>query len=184
MNLEAQVHHHLPGRVRLRVPAAKGNEQQLRELGSAIARTQGITKVEYNSVLGSLLIQYSPALYRDLESFEAGLTASAVPIVVNNVSPAGHSPYQRQYRRGRSLAARKIDSFFKQLDFDIREATDNEVDLKFILPFAVAVLGLVALRYSSVTPLWLTLLIFAFNSFLGLHAPSIGELESLIDAEG
>ena len=55
-------------------------------------------------------------------------------------------------------------------------ATDNEVDLKFILPFGLAVLGLVTLRYSSTTPLWLTLLIFAFNSFLGLHAPTPGEL--------
>jgi hypothetical protein len=77
---------------------------------------------------------------------------------------------------GRSIAARRVDSFFKQVDHDIRMATDNEVDLKFILPLGMAILGVVTLRYSSATPLWLTLLIFAFNSFLGLHAPTPAEL--------
>ena len=81
------------------------------------------------------------------------------------------------------VAARRVDSFFRHLDSEIRDATENEVDLKFILPFGVAVLGLVALRYSSTTPLWLTLLIFAFNSFLGLHAPTPAEL-GIMELEG
>jgi len=177
MAVDAYVHHHLPGRLRLRIPTAKGEEHELRELSSAIARAPGISQVEYNPVTGSILIQYSPEQYKNLRSLESSLSASAVPIAVDNsYSAHHHESRHRHHRQGRSVAARRVDSFFKQLDHEIRLATDNEVDLKFILPFGVAVLGLLALRHSSTTPLWLTLLIFAFNSFLGLHAPTPSEL--------
>ncbi len=183
MAVDAYIQHYLPGRLRLRIPAAKGAEDGLRELSSAIARAPGINQVEYNPITGSILIQYSPEHYRNLQSLEAGLSASAAPIAVNNSHPPQHRSQHQRHQRGRSVAARRVDSFFRQLDSEIRDATDNEVDLKFILPFGVAVLGLVALRYSSTTPLWLTLLIFAFNSFLGLHAPSPAEL-GIMELEG
>jgi hypothetical protein len=176
MAVDAYVYHHLPGRLRLRIPAAKGEAAELRELSSAIARAPGINQVEYNPITGSILVQYSPQQYKSLRSLESSFSASAVPIAVNNSHPAHPDSRPRHQLRGRSISARKVDSFFKQVDHEIRMATDNEVDLKFILPFGVAVLGLLALRYSSATPLWLTLLIFAFNSFLGLHAPTPGEL--------
>jgi Heavy metal associated domain 2 len=175
MAVDAYVHHHLPGRLRLRIPAARGEDGELREISAAIARTPGVNQVEYNPITGSILIQYSPEQYKNLQSLESGLSASA-PIALNNSHPAHHGLQPPRQMRGRSTAAKKVNSFFKQVDHDIRVASDNEVDLKFILPFGVAVLGLLALRYSSATPLWLTLLIFAFNAFLGLHAPSPGEL--------
>jgi Heavy metal associated domain 2 len=177
MAVDAYVHHHIPGRLRIRVPAAKGEEELLRELSSAIAKAPGISQVEYSQVTGSILIQYSPQEYRNLDSLDAGLSASAVPIVVKKVLPAEHPSHDRRHRRGRrSLAATKVDSFFSQLDNEIRSATDDELDLKFILPLVVGVLGIFSLRHSSTTPLWLTLLIFAFHSFLGLHTPAIDEL--------
>jgi hypothetical protein len=176
MAVAAYVHHHIPGRLRLRLPGAKGQKDALREISSAIAKVPGISQVEYNSITGSILIQYSPEQYRNLSSLESGLSAAAVPIAEHNSYSAHNESPHRHHKGGRSVAARKVDSFFKQIDHDIRMATDNEVDLKFILPFGVAVLGLLALRHSSTTPLWLTLLIFAFNSFLGLHAPTPAEL--------
>jgi hypothetical protein len=176
MAVDAYVHHHLPGRLRLRIPAAKGEASELREISSAIARAPGVNQVEYNPVTGSILIQYSPEHYRSLSALQSGLGESVAPIVLNNSDHTDRGSQHRRYRYGRSIAARRVDSFFKQLDHEIRMATDNEVDLKFILPFGVGVVGLLALRYSSATPLWLTLIIFAFNSFLGLHAPTPAEL--------
>jgi hypothetical protein len=177
MAVDAYVHHHIPGRLRIRVPAAKGQEELLRELSSAIARAPGISEVAYNQVTGSILIQYSLNEHHNLESLDAGLSASAVPVAVKKVTPAEHPSHDRRRRRDRrSLAAMKVDSFFKQLDNGIRDSTNDELDLKFILPSVVAALGIFSLRHASTTPLWLTLLIFAFHSFLGLHAPSIDEL--------
>jgi heavy-metal-associated domain-containing protein len=185
MAVSAYINHHLPGRLRLRIPAVKGEEDRLRELSSAIAKTPGISQVEYNPIIGSILIQYSPEQYENLQSLKSSLSASSVPIALRSTSEPAHRPHP-QRRRGRSTAARRVDSFFRELDSEIRDATDNEIDLKFILPFGVGVLGLLALRYSSTTPLWLTLLIFAFHSFLGLHAPSGAEIaaaESLVELE-
>ena len=177
MAVDAYVHHHIPGRLRLRIPVAKGAEEALREISGALARAPGISRIDYNSITGSILIQYSPAYYGNLRSLESGLSAAAVPITLNHSHSTHDELHHQHYKKNeRSVAARKVDAFFKQVDHEIRSATDNEVDLKFILPFGVALLGLMALRYSSTTPLWLTLLIFAFNSFLGLHAPTPGEL--------
>jgi Heavy metal associated domain 2 len=184
MALEVYIHHHLPGRLRLRVPAGKGEERELREISSAIARSPGINQVEYNPITGSVLIQYSRDHYRSLRALESGLNSSGAPITVNNSHYPHYGPGHRHHVRGRSIAARRIDLFFTQLDHEIREASNNEVDLKFILPFGVGILGLLALRYSSTTPLWLTLLIFAFNSFVGLHAPMPGELGLIPEALG
>ncbi|HJU12050.1 MAG TPA: hypothetical protein VJ728_14295 [Candidatus Binataceae bacterium] len=185
MALEAYVHHHVPGRLRLRVPAAKGQDNELHDISSAIARVSGVGQVEYNPITGSILIQYSPQHYRNLRSLESSLSGASLPIVVNDPRAAERGS-RRHHRHRRSAAARRVDSFFRQLDHEIRQATDNEVDLKFILPFGVGVLGLLALRTSSATPLWMTLLIFAFHAFLGLHTPSAEELkaaESLIALE-
>lgn len=177
MAVDAYVHHYLPGRLRLRIPAAKGEGDQLRDISSVISRTPGIERVDYNPITGSILIQYSPELYKNLRSLESSLSALAEPIALTNSHHSHDRSRRPHHLRGRSTAARRVDSFFKQVDRDIRSATDNEVDLKFILPFVVGVLGLVTMRNSTTTPLWLTLLIFAFNSFLGLHAPAPAELQ-------
>jgi hypothetical protein len=175
-SVEVYVHHHIPGRIRFRVPAAKGTSQRLQELSVAIAKVRGISAVEYNPVTGSILIQYSPHEYRDLHSLDNSLSASGVPIVVRQEPTVGRSSASRKWHHRRSTAAKAIDSFFTQLDDDIRTATSNEVDLKFIMPMVMAVLGLISYRRSSATPLWLTLMIFAFHSFLGLHSPAIEDI--------
>jgi len=186
MPLESYVHHHLPGRLRLRVPGAKGNEALLHELSSALAKAPGVSTVEYNPVTGSILLQYAASQYRDLDSLRAGLNSSAVAIKEIGYDHRLH--HGRHQRRHHSAAAARVDEFFRALDSEIRSATGNEIDLKFLLPFAIGLLGLVALRHGATTPLWLTLMIFAFHSFLGLHAPTTEELrtvESLaMDLEG
>jgi hypothetical protein len=180
-SVDAYVHHHIPGRVRFRVPAAKGEDQRLRELSSAIARVPGVNSVDYNPVTGSILIEYSPREYRDLGSLDKILIESGIPIEVRLPVPQDDALLlrkkrhrHRQYRK--SQAAKVVDSFFSELDRDIRTATGNEVDLKFIMPLIVGILGLISLRRSGATPLWLTLMIFAFHSFLNLHAPGIEDI--------
>jgi hypothetical protein len=97
--------------------STKGQEELLRELSSAIAQAPGISEVAYNQVTGSILIQYSPQEHHNLDSLDAGLNASAVPVVVKKVTPTEHPSHDRRRRRGRrSLAAITVDSFFKQLD--------------------------------------------------------------------
>jgi hypothetical protein len=50
--------HQLPGRLRLYIPALKGNATTAEKLASQVNALQGIKNVAANTVTGSLLIRY------------------------------------------------------------------------------------------------------------------------------
>jgi hypothetical protein len=72
-----------------------------------------------------------------------------------------------------SQTARVIVNSFRSMNRAIRHATDNMLDLQVLLP-----LGLAAVTFfeigAAATPLWVTLGIFSFNSFISLHSPQPG----------
>lgn len=171
MALEAYVVHQTPGRVRLKIPAAKGRPDLLREIVANAGSASDIKSVEYKPVTGSVVINYAPAAYKNLEALGSILGDSALRVSMRTSrSPAGVR--SRRAGRGRaepSTAAKAITSFFRSLDGKVRDATDNEIDLKVLLPLTAGVFAFFALRRKWTTPLWLTLMIFAFHSFLTLH---------------
>jgi hypothetical protein len=184
MALEAYVAHVIPGRLRLKIPAAKGRPELLQHIASVVGSASNIKSVECNPVTGSVVICYAPAAYKNLEALGSILGESTVPISMRASHPAAAAlprRVRRQQRKEPSAAAQAITSFFNGLDQDIREATDNEVDLKVLLPLGAGALGLVALGGKAATPLWVTLLIFAFHSFLTLHSVAeAGEADELL----
>jgi hypothetical protein len=56
-----------------------------------------------------------------------------------------------------------------EVNTGIKRQTDNIIDLKFLLPFGVAMYGAFKADKRVGTPLWLTLMIFSFTSFVALH---------------
>jgi hypothetical protein len=59
----------------------------------------------------------------------------------------------------------------KQIDAGIKWATNNSVDLKVLLPLGLALYAFAESGTEAATPLWVTLGIFSFNSFVALHRP-------------
>jgi len=172
MDLEAYVTHRIPGRLRLKIPAAKGRMDLLQQVAVAARSASDIDKVECNPVTGSVLIHHSPTASRSLETLTSILRSSTprVSVYTRRSPTRGRSAAAGSGERtGPSVAARSITSFFRNVDRGIREATDNEIDLKVLLPLAAGILGFLAFRRKAATPLWLTLMIFAFHSFLTLH---------------
>lgn len=55
---EIRVSHFIPGRVRLRVPAIKGNPALAQKLQLAFSEVPGLTGLSYNTTTGSVLITY------------------------------------------------------------------------------------------------------------------------------
>jgi len=178
MALAAYVAHQIPGRVRLKIPAAKGRPDLLQRIVAGAGSASEIKSVEYNSVTGSVVICYAPAAHKNLEALGSILGDSTLRVSMHASRPPSGAR-SRHARRGErtepSAAAKAITSFFRSLDREVRDATDNQLDLKVLLPLAVGVLGLFALRRKATTPLWLTLLIFAFHSFLTLHGVAAAE---------
>lgn len=50
--------HHVPGRMRLRISALKGNRSLANQLKQQIATLEGVERAEANSLTGSILVHY------------------------------------------------------------------------------------------------------------------------------
>jgi hypothetical protein len=57
----------------------------------------------------------------------------------------------------------------KSLHAEVKRATDNNLDLAVLLPLTVGAIAVRKLKSPESTPLWLTLAIFSFQTFLTLH---------------
>lgn len=180
MKPKAYIAHHIPGRVRVRIPHAKGNPELLQKIAQLALAVPGVETAECNPLTGSLLIRYAPDAHRD---FEERLATHGNGDAWFSLQPSpgnGRSDPAKGSRRKHSAAASGVFGYFRELDEAVKAATDNQLDLKVILPLGVALVAMFALRGRASTPLWLTLMIFAFSSFLGLHAGEVG----LVGLEG
>lgn len=54
--------HHVPGRLRIRIPGLKRNSEEARVLTKALSGVSGIRSVETNLLTGSLLVHYDPCV--------------------------------------------------------------------------------------------------------------------------
>jgi len=170
------VAHHIPGRIRIRIPAARGDPGLLEQIRIGAEAVSGVESVESNAITGSVLIRYSREACQDFEQ---------------RLSAANHSGFElRSIRQGQkdgaaaggrpetaSTTANAISAAFKGFDSSIRTATDNTLDLKVLLPLAAGAAAAFTAREALATPLWLTLAIFAFSAFVVLH-PAAGPDQS------
>lgn len=174
MRPAAYIAHHIPGRMRVRVPGAKSNPKLLRQINDKLARVAGIESVESSALTGSVLIRYDAKLYGELGRMLNGSGDSTMPFELRSSKPVASRPSSRSRgrrpRRRRSHIAAIVSDVFTEMDDVIRDATDNELDLKLLLPVVAAAFGLWVMPRAASTPLWLTLMIFSFHSFMTLNA--------------
>src|SRR5262249_44191196 len=150
-------------------PSAKGDAElswRIRELAKAVP---GVESIESNFTTGSLLIHYAKDAFQDFERRLSSASHSVLELKIaqqeqeENLTQAAGAP------EAASAFATAIATAFKELDSSLRSATDNMLDLKVLLPLAAATAGVLTLRKALATPLWVTLMIFAFSAFVVLH---------------
>ncbi len=179
MRPRAYIAHQLPGRIRIRVPEAKRRPALLENLRQVILSAPGVESVDYNSLTGSLLIHYSPRTGKGLPAFLSAADGSTAPLLID--PPPESSPPHRKGRtrapqqKEPSEAAKAVMKFFADLDDFVRSATGNQLDLKVLLPLVVGSAGILLYPQRISTPLWVTLMIFTFSSFLVLHEPDAAQ---------
>ena len=163
----AYVSHRSAGRVRFRIPGAKHDSDSLRRMAHATREMPGVRSAEYNPTTGSLLIKYTQDTVRDIRAFIDAISNAGIPLeLVGAMTGAEEIVEMEEY----SQLAGGISSLFGGLDQAIKYATDNQLDLKILLPIGAAILGFSSLRSPSMsTPLWLTLMLFSFSSYHSLH---------------
>jgi cation transport ATPase len=180
MSRKAHVQHHIRGRMRVKVPAGKGNPNLLEEIRRSLTPMPGVQSVEINAVTGSVVVHYD---HREHADFHQSLTEHALeqghfelqpPHLTEIDEIAENIEKEAEFLAEHSELARTMVGAVKSFDAGLKRATNNNLDLKVLLPLGLAVYAFLEVGAEASTPLWVTLGIFSFNSFISLHPPLPG----------
>src|SRR6516165_6193351 len=84
MSHPANVIHHIPGRMRVKLPRAKGNQQLLQQIQHSISPLPGVNKVTINPATGSMLVEYDHKQHKDFHSHLAAHAERADLFALND----------------------------------------------------------------------------------------------------
>ena len=181
----AEVAHAVHGRVRLRIPAAMRDAGILGQLKAAIAEMEGVDGVEVKVSSGSLIVYYDREHHPEIATLLRCLTETgAAPLTLalqperapvrpppNKVDDLTRSiEDEAGFLAEHSVLARSVVAAVKKLDKDIKRSTNNNLDLKIMVPVALAGVTFLEIGAAAATPMWVTLAIFSLNHFVELHA--------------
>ncbi|MBV9084999.1 MAG: hypothetical protein JOZ62_20160 [Acidobacteriaceae bacterium] len=140
-----------------------------------ISSLEGVRAVEVRAATASLVVHYSG---RDAEGFQQAIATHGQASGTYDLPPpaigeAGELmdaiEREAQFLSGHSHLARTIVEETRKFDIALKRATHNNVDLKVLGPLGLAIGSVVLFGAEMATPLWITLAIFSFNSFVALH---------------
>jgi len=158
-----ELRHAIPGRIRLRIPAIKGEPALALEVQRQLAALPVIRRVEVNPTAASVLVLYDPADSAAIAQLGRliipGLDFDAVPRPGDDPGRAPTSP------------ADSFATFGHELNRKIEAATGGAVDLKFLVPASLVVGGLIRLMAARKvpSPTWYDFLWFAFGTYFTLN---------------
>ena len=173
----ARVVHHVKGRIRVKLRGAKGNHRFLESVQQSLSPIAGVRNVEVNSATGTIVVHYDETMLPDFaqklaDHGESADLFSLEPAELSEVDAiANKLEREAQFLAQHSDVAKSAVDFVSQIDRALKSATNNTVDLKVLLPMGLAIYAFLELESDITTPLWVTLGIFSFNSFVSLHHP-------------
>ncbi len=144
--------HALPGRIRFKIDGIKGNPEQARDIESRLATIPGMHHVEANSMTGSVVASFDPALLESLDFHCSVATALAV-------SPSDLNPeYLAKWYANQSHKAHTLPH-------------DLSVNWRMLVPFTMLALGLrgVLMAERLIFPQWYEYLWYAFGTYFTLN---------------
>jgi len=179
MNLK--IEHQIPGRVRMKIPAGKGNAELLKQISEIFAVIPGIEEITANPTTGSVVLHYDTdhhdafhgSLRQHCETHGArfggngALPPAPAPTELDTLT--NRIEAEAEFLAKHSHTARAVVDFVKKVDHEIKIASNNTVDLKIL--FAVGIIGLTVFEVgaTAATPVWVTLAIFTVNHFIQMH---------------
>lgn len=164
MKQRAYIAHQLPGRIRIRLPHARGDRAFLEQINQSISPRPGVRHVEVNPTTGSIVIHYEAS---PLEDFKQGLAIHADREDLFILDLNSHTEERN--------ISHSIDRGFKNVSNSVKRATDGAIDLKELFPVALAAAALAFVKTAEGTPLWVSLLNFSFSSYMSPHEPELIE---------
>jgi len=178
MRHRAHIAHHTKGRLRIRVPSAKGDPAALEQIRNALSPVRGVHEVIVNQAIGTITVHYDPDAHVDFHSHLSNTEGShhehlhipPPPPPVSEVDEAMEMlNKEAEFLSSHSHSAKVLFDMLRKFDAGLKKATDNNVDLKVLAPLGLAVYAFLELGFEAATPVWLTLGVFSFNHFVTLH---------------
>lgn len=165
--------HAIPGRVRFKHDALKGDAKQTVDLRQKLSRIRGISHVETNPVTGSVLIVYDPAY---LESLEFQLSvASALGFSLADLNPEQLAGFYGEHTNGSNpgttTLAAGIHTVGGSLNSGVASLTGGVGDLRALIPLGLFLLGFRSLLLAEkiAFPAWYDYFWFALGSYFMLN---------------
>jgi Heavy metal associated domain 2 len=178
MKVKLQIAHQVPGRIRMKVPSAKGDSALLAEIQKTFSAIPGIEDVVVNPETGSVVLRYDRRRHAD---FHAGFTHRFNEH--HGGHPAHHRPPSNEidalatkiqeeadFLAEHSDAAKAVVDFCKHWDREIKTASGNLVDLKIVLCIGLVGFTIFEVGAAAATPVWVTLTLFGLNHFIEMQS--------------
>jgi len=173
--------HTIPGRIRIKVGALKGNVDLALELQERLAAEPGVRHAEANPTTGSLLVVYDPeapgwrdytrALSDQLRPVAPGVDPTEIARRLAEV-PAPTNGTVIGTNGG--IEAHDVMGYFRGLNDQVRSATGGP-GLTLLVPLTLLLLGVRGLLAAEevAAPRWYDLVWFGFATFLMLNAAGV-----------
>lgn len=161
MSDHAIVLHHVPGRMRLRVPAAKGDAARLEQLRSGLALLAGVRQVTANRSIASITIDYDPSLFAEFAG-QLQRRAMDLDLAIGGAFGANLSPAE-------SATEKSIERAADAVNRKLQALTGNAINLKEIFPFSIVLYAVLFVDRAINASQWLNWIQFAFSSYVELH---------------
>lgn len=180
MRHRAHVAHHTKGRLRIRVPSAKGDPVALEEIKRSLSPIPGVNEVIVNEAIGTITVYYDADQHVDFHRHLCEGEGSHRE-TLHMPPPPGPGPVsevdeavemlekEAEFLSSHSHSAKVLFEMLRKFDAGLKKATDNNIDLKVLAPLGLAVYAFMELGFEAATPVWLTLGVFSFNHFVTLH---------------
>jgi len=171
--LKFDVAHQVPGRVRMKIPGAKGNPEMLQQIAQTFAAIPGIERITVNPTTGSLVIRYDADQHDEFHGQfhrHVGHAGGYRPPATQIDDLAEKIAEEAEFLARHSESARAIVDFFKKVDREVRTATNNNVDLTIVVAVGLIAVTVLEVGATAATPVWVTLTLFALNHVIAMHA--------------
>jgi Heavy metal associated domain 2 len=177
MNL--RIEHQVPGRVRMKIPAGKGNPELLKQISEVFGVIPGIEEVTVNPTTGSVVLHYDADRHDEFhgnfqQHYAAHGAANGGLGAMHGADTeldklTGSIAAEAEFLASHSHSARAVVDFVKKVDREIKLATNNNVDLKIIFAAGIIAFTVLEVGATAATPVWVTLAIFTVNHFIEMH---------------
>jgi hypothetical protein len=181
MRHRAHVAHHSKGRLRIRIPSAKGNPEALEAIKRSLEPVHGVSKVTVNEAIGTVTVNYDPDAHDDFHEHLSTADGSHQEHLHLHQTPEQQGlrsevdecvealEKEAEFLSSHSHTAKIVFDLLRKADLALKQSTGNNIDLKVVAPLGLAVYSFLELGFEAATPVWLTLGLFSFNHFVTLH---------------